>query len=430
MNQNMGWRFVEDGEIEQPAVSASSNPVIEATKAIGRHPARTLARVAETAAGLPGDLANVALSGVNLIQRPFTGKSSETIENLQQNNPFTSQSIRENITKPLEKNVLPEGYLTPQGKSEKLADDFISDITTLLMPATGAAGFAAKGGKLAKGALKSAAVTSGLGNIAGFLTKNITGSEGAGNTVKAITMLGTSLVGIPGMKQASGRAYNQVENMIPESLQSSTQELAKAMNKAENIMAPYRSTKGGKALLDYFQHTLEPITTSPETKLKSIIELDKGFNKVIAQNPSIAYDVKAAMDVVKGAIDKTIQQSGRSDIYNAYKSAKRLYSESFKAQEAHEWIQDVAKSTPKTLTKLKDTTKFLLGIPAKTKQGIEEATRQLSIPEVRRYWVQASKAALQNSRPAWIKAANMLDKKVEQKANTRENMGWRFVEDN
>jgi hypothetical protein len=421
---NWQWKVIED----TPDIPTTSNPVLEAAKYVGRHPARTLARAGEAAVGLPGDLANMALSGVNLLQKPITGQNSEIIETIQQKNPFTSQKIRENITQPLEKNVLPEGYLTPQGKYEELADSFVSDLASILMPVGGAAGLAAKGGKLGKGAVKSAIAVSGLGNVAGFLTKNITGSEKLGDAVKIGTMLGTSLIGIPGMKDMASKGYQSVESMTPDTLKVSTRPLNQAMYEAEKIMAPYRSTKGGKALMDYFKDTLSQVADRPEEKLKTIIELDKGFNKVLWQNPAISYDVKKAKDLIKGAIDSTIKSSGRPDIHQAYKSASTLYREASSAKGAQEWVNGVAHSLPRHGNILSRSARMLLGLPGKAINTAQETARLLEIPEVKRYYMQAAKAAFDRSKPAWIKAANMMSKAVEKQAPIEENWQWKVID--
>jgi hypothetical protein len=380
---------------------------------VARHGARTIARVGETALGLPADLLNAALSGVNALQKPITGESSKAIERIQETNPFTSQNLRKRISGGLERNVLGEGYLEPQGDYEKLADSFVSDLTSILMPIGGAVGLAAKGGKIAKGAVKSAALASGLGNIAGFATKKITGSEKAGDVVRIGAMLGTALGGVPRMKEAASKGYQAVEQMIPDSLKVSTKPLNDAMWQAEKLMVPYKSTKGGKALTDYFKDTLGHAAGRTEEPLKNILEIDKGFNKVLSQNPSISYDVKKAKDLVKDAIDKTIQQAGRPDIHKAYVSARNLYRESVGAGQAQEWVKDVAHALPHHGSRLTRYTKMLLGIPAKVSGGVQEAARLLQVPEVKRYYMQTAKAAINKSRPAWIKGAHMLDKAVQ-----------------
>lgn len=390
-----------------------------ALSSVARHGARTLARVGETALGLPGDVANLALSGANLAQRPFTGQWSPEIAKIQESNPFTSRKLRENITQPLEKNVLPEGYLTPQSKGEELADNFVSDLTSILAP-TGALGLAGKGAKLTKGALASAAATSGLGNLAGWATKKLGGSEQTGDLVKVGTMLGVSLAGVPRMRDAASKLYDKVEQLIPESLNVSTEPLINVVGEAKKLIQPHASTRGGKALSDYLNDTLLNIAKEGEQKLKTILELDKGFNKVVSQNPAIAYDVKKARDLVREAIDKTIKQSGRPDIVKSYRSAQTLYREASRASEAQDWAKQVAHSLPSHGNKFARYTKMLLGLPAQgakalhaTGEGIEEAIRLFNIPEVRGYWTQAGKAAFGKSRPAWIKAAHMLDKSVQ-----------------
>jgi hypothetical protein len=411
------FQFVD----EEPAQLSESSDA-----SVLRHGARTLARAGETALGLPGEIVNLGLSGANLAHRGLTGEWSPTIETAKKYVP-TTETARKYITEPLEKSVLPEGYLTPKGQYEQLADDFVSDLVSIITPA-GALGALGKGAKLAKGAVASAAAVSGLGNIAGWATKKLGASQQAADTVKAGTMLGVSLGGLPRMRDAASKLYDKVENLVPATLEVSTKPLSDVIKPIEKLIAPHASTKGGKALSDYLNDTFKSIAnpkgikkpTFGPAKLKDIIELDKGFNKVVSQNPSIAYDVKKARDMLKDAIETTIQQSGRPEILKSYRSAQTLWREANRASEAQEWVQSLAHSMPTHGHKLSRYTKMLLGVPLAVARGItqsgeniKEALRLFSVPEVRRYWFQAARAAVGKSRPAWIKAANMLDKSVQ-----------------
>src|SRR5580692_725513 len=118
----MRWELVEETPQESPGLNS-----------VARHGARTVARAAETALGLPGDLASLALSGVNLAHKGITGEYSPSIETAQGYLP-TAEKIRQKVTTPLEKNVLPEGYLTPKDEYEQLADNLVSDFVSIITP--------------------------------------------------------------------------------------------------------------------------------------------------------------------------------------------------------------------------------------------------------------------------------------------------------
>lgn len=433
MNESGFWEIVEEAPLSNQTKSSAADIV--------RHGARTIARAGETALGLPGDLAHLALSGVNLAHKGITGEWSPEIETAKSYLP-TAQNIRKNVTKSLEEKILPEGYLTPQGEYEKLADDFVSDLVSILTP-TGAAGLLGKGSKALKGVAKGAALTSGLGNTAGFLTKKLGGSEGMADAVKAGTMLGTSLLGAPRMKKTAIDLYEKVAQEVPSSLKVSTKPLQNAVREAEKLMVGHESTKGGQALRDYFKDTMNQFLDYPEIDLASVIQADKGLNKVASQNPAIWKDVLRAKNAVSDGIMKTIKQSGRPDLSDAYETAKTLYAESLKSSKIQDWINNTAKTAFKhpisipTAVVLGITNPDLLPKVALAATGVGTANVIGSIikripgilnsKQVQRYYMQAISAAGRNSRPAFIKASHMLDKEIDKEPGTPEEV-WELVD--
>jgi hypothetical protein len=395
-----------------------------------RHTARTAARAGESALGVPGDIASGLLSLGNLAYTKATGEESP-LSGAQDYLP-TSAKIKEYITKPLEKALLPQNYLEPQGEGEKLVDDIISDFTSIIMPIGGAIGLVGKGGKIAKGAAKTAALSSGLGNIAGFLTKNITGDESKGEGVKAGTMLLTSLVGAPRMIQKAQQLYDQAKGLAPETARVTTKPIADALNKIDQLLVGQKENKGGKALQSFIETEAHKLVNNPSATVDEIIRLKQGFNKFARENRAIK-DVGDASKQLRDGINGAIDVYGKTNpsFLNTYRAADQLYSEALKSNKVQDFIVDATKKIASKGLKTKGVLQILgLGeyaakaLPALALAGTVGAATYpvaalykripgfLQKPAVRRYYMQTLKEAAKGSRPGVIKAVMRLDKAI------------------
>jgi hypothetical protein len=174
----MRYEFIED-EVPQEETAPAY---------LARGAARTLARGAESVAGLPGDVGNLGLSLANYGYNKVTGKESPLPKEI----PYlpTSQDIREKGTK-----KLTGEYLEPQSEGEKFYDDIIGDASTILLPLKGKVPFA-------KSALRALG-QSAVGNASKWATESVTGSPTLGTAAKIGSML---LAGTAGTR-------NQVNNL-------------------------------------------------------------------------------------------------------------------------------------------------------------------------------------------------------------------------
>jgi hypothetical protein len=186
---------------------------------------RTAARAGEAALGLPGDIAS---TGLSLLNKAVNVPHLETIQGVLP----TSSNIKENVTK-----RLTGEYLEPQTKGEELYDDIVSDIASLMLPI---------GGKIP---FKRAIGTALGGNLAGFLTKKITGSEIAGEGVKIGTMLlGSSAGGRRALTKQMKKSYPVSEALakgeklniegVPRKLKEFKRELRLAPEDVQKHLAP------------------------------------------------------------------------------------------------------------------------------------------------------------------------------------------------
>jgi hypothetical protein len=390
-----------------------------------RHGVRSAARAGEAALGIPGDLANLALSGVNLAHKGITGEWSPGIENAQKANPLTTEKLRQNVTEPIAKKLGAD--ITPHNEYEQVADRFVSEVASILTP-TGVLGALGKGAKLGSKAVKGAVAASGLGNLAGFATKKWTGSELAGDVVHGITMLGTSLGLNGGMKKHAGQMYDTSKE-IGKDIQLSTNPLIKGVTLTEDLLEAKAATKGGKALGDFLDKSAKKMANRGFLTGVDAIDLNQGLNKVVSQNPSIAQDAPNALNSIRKAIDTTLKQAHNPDFYNTYKGADALYRETHKASRIQDFIKDISKSTHLDKGAAGILVAKLFGIgshyipdiatmaPGAAVLGgiyglgsLIKRIPGLSDPTIKRYYVQAIKAAANESRPGVIKALHGIEK--------------------
>jgi hypothetical protein len=165
----MGFSLLKDG-----ALVPIEKPKQRGVFAGGiRHVARTGARIAEAAVGIPGDLLSLGVHEIEkLSKKPASGKSILP----------TSQDLREKVTK-----KLTGKYLESESSHERLSDEIFQDAALFFTPG--------KVGKLPKYAkiLKNLAVRMGAataGNVASRGAENI----GLGKTSQAIAKTGSMLL--------------------------------------------------------------------------------------------------------------------------------------------------------------------------------------------------------------------------------------------
>jgi hypothetical protein len=482
---------------------------------IGRHVARTTARAVEGVLGVPGDLINLGLSGLNAVTRGVTGKWDPDIEKVQNYLP-TTKNLREHVTPAIAKGLGAEEILTPQSDTEKQGDRFVSELTSILTPA-GVAGVAGKGAKLGLKAVGKAAAIAGSGNAAGWLTRVVTGSEAAGDAVHGATQVLTSL-GLNGtMRKASSKLYDELKES--EAIVTNGP-LLKGLKEASEALTSRVATKGGKALSTFLKKSALPLAnkvsiepdeltrlnkglssvlkqnpfaseslknvkdvlgkaltgrgeiTRPDlvdlkngidtlikknpfvdNKLLSmrdvatgilknsasisvhdLIDLEQGLNTVIRENPFVDAKLTRVRDAIVNGLQGSMRQMHNPEFYQKYLSAKSLYAEANKSSKIQDFVKSVANSTATKfgsgtylITKLFGLDKGHLpsiataaaaSVPLGALYGLGSAIKRipgLSDPTIQRFYIQAIKAAANESRPGVIKALHSIEKYAKDK---------------
>ena len=283
---------------------------------------RSGARAVETVLGLPGDITEGITSVVHAGRKAITGKeqgpikidlSSGLLKSINEGiKRFTgyesplpetfslpnSQDIKEYITQPLGKAVLPEGYLEPKSDWETVSDAIISDAIPLLIPVKGKVPFAR--------ALK----VSGLSNLASWLTKEFGGSE----QTQAATKLGTTLLTSLGnpfalkkyantLKPNEAKAFLKEVNASSKILNTLNKYTSKTINPITGVLVGAYYGKGVPSALGIaglfgagiFERTLRAFSKNPDLRKFYMSTLQAAARQ---NAPLIAKNIKKLDDEV------------------------------------------------------------------------------------------------------------------------------------
>jgi hypothetical protein len=368
-----------------------------------RNVARLGARAIESTAGLPGTIESAGRGLLNLGSRAITGSplvSSNTIFP-------TPENIRE-IGRPGA-----NGYLEPQGNIEKFGDEFISDFIPLVVGGTG---------------LANAAKISGIGNIAGLATKHITGSEGAGDLVKAGTILGTSLWGTPKLKDVARDAYKKAESLLPEGAQVESASLRPIIDKVEHRLSKgFKEGLGKKELGSLVGQLQDKITSGGKIAVSDLLQSKQELNEIIGD----IIDKEGRLKGIFGTLpelNNSIKDaiSGYSKVNPEFvknlKQADDMWQGIYHSAPISQWIK---KHVNKHILKYAGTAALLgagkvgvgaaAGLAAKGYVGLKalETTEQLlRSPSIRKHYLAALKAAASENAAVFTRQISKLDQEI------------------
>lgn len=223
-------------------------PEETALQAGTRHVTRTAARAAETLAGLPGNIRELAKSGSEWLgdkgrqligKEPLTPEQKDAIRKELEPKSWdllgrfveafpTSSGIREGATQ-----KIAGEYLEPQGFGENLSDEFFSDVAGLLTPVKGA-----------KGKLKipfaRAIGTALFANTSGEIAKAYGLEPDESGYTKMGSMLLAGFMGRGGARNYANGLYREAVDMIP---QNATMNGKALLNQLDSYIATLK--KGG-----------------------------------------------------------------------------------------------------------------------------------------------------------------------------------------
>jgi hypothetical protein len=386
-----------------------------------RNTARTTARGVETLAGLgkdiPQGLLNMGNYAQDKIQQgiesiPVIGKTLGSLtgeSRLPKEIPFIpgSADIKKYVTEPMGK-YLPKGYLEPQGKYEKLGDEYFSDLVSLFAP-----------GGMTK---KAAAITSGVGNLSKFAAKEMNFGEGVQSGVKTGSMLLTSLLGIPGVKAFMKDNYEVAEALLPEGLELSMKPAQKTIGLLKKEISRGGSTGSKDYMLDKINQ-IESKTLNGKMKTEDVW----GFKKDASEWMSELKDPKRFKKLVPNLqhdFNQILEEAGQSnpEFLRALRVGDNIYKGLVTASPLSEALQKYV--SPEKVGMITGAVLLGTGSPLKAVKTLGAGIAMKNVvkgiealknsSEIRKYYLGALAAAAKKNGPAVTRMVSKMDEKMSQ----------------
>jgi hypothetical protein len=419
---------MEDYEFELESLPETTVAPHHAASATAQQPsgilrnvARTGARVAESLAGLPGDV----LSGTFGVGNYLTGGRIPTYESVQEKaGSFptlpTSSQLRETVTKGFTGEAL-----EPQTEGEALYDTIVSDIATLGAPVKGKIPF------------KSAIIKSLSGNAASWLTKEVGGSEGAQTGAKLGTMV---LAGLAGGRRTLAKrmanSYGRAETLIKEAtgqadnLARETKPILDTVSKG--VLTP------SKALVKEHVEAIQKSINNGKIGLTDALELKRDINEVLYRTAHVPKRARPLLRQMSGNLNKVLADYGKinPEFAKYFYEAEDIYKGLNKGSIVNKFLQkhvNIEGSLKNPLSKiiLLGSGYKLGGIPgaigsmasaASTREAVKGLEFIFNSSTARKYYADIVKSSLARDVAAAKKAAINLNKAADnyQKKNEPE----------
>ncbi len=390
---------------------------------------RTAARVGETVAGLPGDIANLGFGAANYL----TSGAVPTYQQVQEKLPIslpTSQNIKEFHEKATGE------YLKPQNTAEEIGDEFVGLVSALISPAKGVAGLtsASKIGKALSKAPKAAKIA-GAAIGGSQAIKALGGSEFAQEGTKLGIMLAS---GLPGGRKALGEKAKEayaVVDAIPETVTHKVPGLESSVHKLQKYIGIGHLTEDKKAMQEFLESvegSLEKgtkrtykagrVSVDRAIPIKELVQLEKDANQLLRDH-KFPKQAKPYLSTLKKEIESTLTEYGQTNKpwLEAYQESKDIYRGLHSRSMINQFLED--HTSVQNLLKSNFTKGLLFGgsiyAPGKTvasaavgtvaKQAIKGVDLLINSKNARKYYADALKAALEDNKNAFAQSAKKLD---------------------
>lgn len=284
---------------------------------LGRGLARTAARVGESVVGLPGDVV-AGVAGLGNIASQALGGGEIPLLTAAQQNPFTSRSIKENITE-----KLTGDYLKPQGGTEEFLDEVVGDLASMLVPG----GIASKGASLtAKGIAKTGAKAL-AGATAKAAVTSATDSELAGNIAKFTTL---SLANTIGGRSALTKQMNQRYEAADKSIHANKVIRAEGLKKSldSDIKILNKGVHPEKQqILGVLNGVKNNFNKQGNIKVRDVWNLKKDINQYL-KDPKLDSSVRGSLKKTIGELNGVLGDYAKTnpEFANNFYPAEEIYS--------------------------------------------------------------------------------------------------------
>lgn len=370
----------------------------------GRHAARVASRIAETIGGIPGDIQNLIQSGVFAGLEKLTGKEISE-EERKKAREFSEVSPTSSELKTFSEETT-KGFTSPQNESEKIGDEYVQTLSSLLGPMKfrKALGIAA-GSQAAKEGLKI------LGT-----------SEGTQEAGKLGTLFLLSLYN-PGaaMKFASSQ-YNKA-NLLSKGASVNASKLQNDLTQLSKNLELGVSTPGKNVVMKPAEELLKKIKNG-KIPVEELTSAKRDLSSLMG-DPVVLKREKKLLKTLGKTIDDAIKpfEKINPEFKKAYRPANEIYGAIQEGDKITKYIRKNigAKSVIGSL--LAETA---LGHPEaiiptlgsavalyNTAKGVDFFTRLAKSPELRKFYSKALISAAKEDVGALKFYSNKIDELVE-----------------
>ncbi len=410
------------------------------TEEVQRTALRTGARAGEALLGGAGSIGQAALGAANYL----SGGATPSYEKAREKLPILPPTI-ENIREKQEK-VTGE-YLKPKNYIEEVGDNLTQLVTALAFPTLGVGGLTsgAKVGESISRIPKAAKIASTA--IGGSeLTKYLTGSELAGEATKFGIILGS---GLPGGRKAlenqAKKAYDIVDE-IPDTITHQVPKLQSSLRKLWKNTETGHLTEDKKALQEFLasvdkslekgtKHSFKGGKHAVKTAMpiKEMAQLEKDANSLIRDR---RFPAKARPNLIqlRDEFSEALNEYGQTNKPwdKAYQESKELWHGLKSRSAINDFLHknaDISEIMESKLAKgilFPGTLASGWLFPGKTAiglgslgaaYGIKKATELAEFlyksPTARKYYWNATEAALKDNKNAFIQSARKLDHEAQ-----------------
>jgi len=381
----------------------------------GRQIVRSLSRAAETVAGIPGDVAELAAS-LPSEKMPGLKRLQEAGESFRKVFP-TSGELKDFSEK------VSGGFTKPQSKTEEISDEIVSDIASL-----------GSGGMSLARVLAISAISQMAKQFTGMVSKN----EKAPEIAKMGTMFLSSMINPKRTATFVKTLYEDAKSLVPKEAAVASKPLLSEIKSLEKTLA-----KGGVQPASYgpakkaaseLKTVLSKKTIPVEDLLQAKVNINEELGKIWQTADLDKVGKRTARREllnVQGVVQKGIKEYGlkNPEFLTKYKAADAAYA----AEKSSKKAMDFIKKTSKTLkfSALAGGTELGLILagqgayaPAAAVAGIgafkagEPLVRFMKDPSWRRYYTKSIVSALNENKAATAKNLAKLNKRTEQLEKT------------
>lgn len=308
-----------------------------------RHTGRTGLRVAEQAAGFPGDimsLVNEYISGP--ITSKITGEKQIPYEELGVSSILpTSEQLRKGHEKQFGEETKPKNNI------EKFSDDVFGTATSILSPGSIAKKAVGLGKNIATSLFKSLGA-----QTAKEVVKDFTGSENKGSAahIGALTLL--SFIDKKGAAKAIGEAYKPLEARASQLLPVSANKLESSLTNLKSKMLKGTQAPSEKFIIDEVDAVLSKIkngTITPEEAWAAKRSLNEKLSAVLYQTPGKSQPrARKLASIIGGELDDALALTKSQDpnFYKELKAWNQAYGTMANSNVVTKWVEKNLKYTP------------------------------------------------------------------------------------